>query len=111
MQTQATLSPAALRQQNRHQRFGGRSEENRSNGFRPGFQDISTGRAYLSRYADGSLAPFHLLDGLPETLVIQRGTSQHVAALKASVIAGFIRWQHFYTREQAADATCNPLTT
>ena len=109
MQAQTTsshcLSPTILRQQNRHQRLGGRSQENRSIGFRPAFQDLSTGHTYLSRFADGSPAPFHMLDGLPDSLITQRDGDRHVAALRASVIAGFVRNQRFYTRGQAADAT------
>lgn len=109
MQSQTTasdcLSPAVLRQQNRNQRTGARSQENRNLGFLPAFQDLSTGRTYLSRFADGKPAPFHLLDGLPGELITQRDEQQRVAALKASVVAGFVRGQRFYTRSQAADAT------
>ena len=110
-QTQSShcLSPSVFRQQNHQQRFGSRSQENRHVGFHPAFQDLSTGRTYLSRFADGSPAPFHLLDGLPTGLLTARTSkadgSPLITVLKTSVIVGFVRGQRFYTRAQAADAT------
>ncbi|HAO32164.1 MAG TPA: hypothetical protein PLU26_15685 [Candidatus Competibacter sp.] len=80
----------------------GTSEENRSLGFTPGFRDEETGAVYLSCWSDGSPAPFHALDGLPDHLILARGPNGRVAAVKASIVAGFIRWGLFYTREQAA---------
>ncbi len=80
----------------------GTSEKNRPLGFCPGFRDEETGAVYISRWSDGTPAPFHALDGLPDHLVLARGPSGRVVAVKASVIAGFIRWGFFYTREQAA---------
>lgn len=80
----------------------GVSEENQPLGFVPGFFDEETGTVYISRWRDGSPAPCHALDGLPEHLILARGPGNRVAAVKASVIAGFIRWGLFYTREQAA---------
>lgn len=67
---------------------GGISRNNADLGFMPGFLDIRTGKIYRSRYADGSPAPVHLLEGLRE--------------IRQYLIAGFIREQRFYTREQAA---------
>ncbi|MCP5158478.1 MAG: hypothetical protein H6975_03515 [Gammaproteobacteria bacterium] len=81
---------------------GGVSQENQHCGFLPGFLDQDTGVVYLSRWADGRLAPFHALDGLPDHLVLARGSTGRVMAVKASVIAGFVRGGCFYTREQAA---------
>ena len=83
---------------------GGISQENRSVGFRPAFHDLASGRSALARFADGSPAPMHLLDGLPEEWVVQRDTTSRVIAIKDTVIAGFLRNGRFYTREQAADA-------
>lgn len=80
----------------------GTSEENRSLGFRPGFRDEETGAIYISCWSDGSPAPFHALDGLPDHLILARGPNGRVVAVKASIVAGFIRWGLFYTREQAA---------
>lgn len=97
------LTPEQLQDQNR--RFAGtgaRSEENRESGFRPAFMDSETCAIYESRFADGRPAPVHLLDGLPDEVVIARTDSGRVAAVKASVIAGFVRAARFYSREQAA---------
>jgi hypothetical protein len=83
---------------------GGVSDENRSGGFRPAFYDVATGRVELARFANGLPAPMHLLDGLPDSWVAQRDAAGRVTALRASVIAGFVRGGFFYTREQAAAA-------
>lgn len=81
---------------------GGISQENGSLGFRPAFFDTETQHAYLSRFADGRPAPCHLIDGLPEEVVAARDATGHVARLKKSVIAGFLRAGRFYTRDEAA---------
>jgi hypothetical protein len=81
---------------------GGVSPENRTQGFLPGFLDKETGSVYLSRKADGSPAPIHLMDGLPENLILARSPSGQVAAVKKTVVAGFIRDGLFFTREQVA---------
>lgn len=59
---------------------------------------------YFSCTADGSIASIHLMDGLPENLVVARSASGRVAAVKGSIVAGFIKEGHFYTREQVAQA-------
>jgi len=84
---------------------GGVSAENRSSGFLPAFYDRETGRAELSRFADGRPAPMHLLEGMPAEWVARRDAAGGIIALKVSVIAGFVRNACFYTREQAARAT------
>jgi len=97
------LNPTLLRRQNRlPHRCGRCSSENRNSGFRPAFHDLATGISYLSRYADGSPAPFHLLDGLPQRLLERTGKQQRLTATTPSLIAGFLRADRFYTREQAA---------
>jgi hypothetical protein len=48
------------------------------------------------------LPPFHLIDGLPDALIVARLSSRRVATLKASVISGFVRANRFYSRDQAA---------
>ena len=88
-----------------YQGTSGLSEANRSEGFLPAFQDLETGKVYLSRTRDGRQAPFHLLDGLDEEVVLERSTEGRVTAVKASVISGFVRQNRFYTRDQAA-ANC-----
>ena len=99
------LTSMTLKTQNR--RFagtGGISPENRGLGFLPGFMDQETGRTYLSCNADGSLAPIHRLDGLPDEVIIARTPAGRVIAVKSSLVAGFLRGPLFYTREQAATA-------
>lgn len=80
---------------------GGRSEENRDRGFVPAFIDIETATIYQSCFANGLPAPFHSIDGLPEEVVVVRTPAGRVAQVKASVISGFVREGHFYTREAA----------
>ncbi len=83
---------------------GGVSATNRGSGFRPAFCDRVSGRTVLARFEDGRPAPMHLLDGLPEEWIVAREASGRVRAIKESVIAGFVRNDVFYTREQAAAA-------
>lgn len=81
---------------------GGVSAGNRSYGFRPAFLDSHTDVVYLSRFADGQPAPFHLLDGLPDEVVLSRNPFGRVAAVKDSIVSGFVLDGHFYSREEAA---------
>lgn len=85
-----------------HRGTGGRSEENRSLGFRPAFLDFATQRVYLSCFRNGMPAPMHLLDGLPADLIVDRGSDGRVLATKVTLIAGFVRNGFFYTRSAAA---------
>jgi hypothetical protein len=87
-----------------HRGTGGVSGENRGLGFLPAFMDTETRIVYASRFADGRLAPVHVLDGLPEELVVSRHASGRVASVKASLVSGFVRSGRFYTRERAAHA-------
>jgi hypothetical protein len=99
------MSKELLRQENvEHLGSGGCSRDNAGLGFRPAFYDFATQRIYASRFADGRLAPFHLLDGLPDEVVIDRTASGRVTAVKATVISGFLRNGYFYTRTAAARA-------
>jgi len=81
---------------------GGVSANNRSFGFRPAFRNNENGCIYASRFADGRLAPIHMIDGLPDELVISRSANGRVTSVKASVQAGFTLNGDFYDREQAA---------
>ena len=81
---------------------GGRSEENRSCGFLPAFMYTQTRVVYPSRFADGRPAPFHLLDGLPDEVVMVRHGSGRVASVKPSVVSGFLSNGRFFTRDEAA---------
>jgi hypothetical protein len=83
---------------------GGRSQENRDWGFRPAFLDFATQRIYPSRFPNGMPARIHVLDGLPDEVVMERSPSGRVLATKASLIAGFERNGYFYTRRAAARA-------
>src|SRR5688572_11318537 len=97
------LSNSALRKQNQtFKGTGGISEKNRSQGFIPAFYDSKSHQAHISRFANGTPAPIHILDGLPEEWIVKRDASGRVMAVKASVIAGFLYHDRFYTREQAA---------
>lgn len=97
------LTEAVLKRENAVFRgSGGRSEENRGLGFQPAFLDAETRNIYASQFPDGRPAPFHLLDGLPDELVLARHPSGTVSQIKASVISGFVRHGRFYTREEAS---------
>lgn len=98
-----SLSAWTLRQQNRQFRgTGGVSAENRALGFAPAFLDTQTGVIYRACFADGRPAPMHLLEGLPAAVVAARDAAGRATALKSTVLAGFLRAEQFYTREQAA---------
>ncbi len=81
---------------------GGVSEENRGLGFRPAFLDRDSGRFLMARNAEGAPAVVHQFDGLPDDWVARRDPAGRPVAVKASVVAGFVRAGCFYTREQAA---------
>lgn len=94
--------PRLARERRAFEGRGGTSEEACADDFAPAFLDTDTGVAYLSRYPDGRPAPVHLLGGLPEGLVRERDLCGGVTAVKGSVVAGFVRRGHFYTREETA---------
>lgn len=103
------MSERTLRQENvAFHGTGGRSQENRSAGFLPAFFDVQTETVYPSCFADGRPAPVHLLDGLPDEVVVSRHATGRVLAVKASVISGFVRAGQFYTRAAAAQAVAQP---
>jgi len=81
---------------------GGVSSENRGFGFVPAFMDTRSGQVYRSCFVDGRPAPFHLLDGLPDQVVLSRSANGSVLVVMASVISGFLQGDRFYTREEAA---------
>jgi hypothetical protein len=81
---------------------GGVSAENRSFGFLPAFLDRESGRFYLSCDSRGVPAAIHQFDGLPSEWVVARDIEGKPSAVKASVVAGFVREGYFFTREQAA---------
>ena len=93
-----------------HAGSGGRSEGNRGLGFHPAFLDTATFAIYLSRFADGRPAPFHLLDGLPDEVVLVRSSAGRVVAAKGTLVSGFERNGFFYTRSAAARAAAEWVT-
>ena len=78
-------------------------------GFQPAFMDVATCAIHLSRFANGQLAPFHVLDALPDELVVERSFFGRVLSTKRTVIAGFERNGFFYTRSAAARAAAEWL--
>lgn len=88
----------------RYMGTGGVSENNRNKGFCAAFRDDASGAVVLARFPDGSPAPMHLLDGLPEDWIVERSHTGRVISVKPSVVAGFVRRGRFYTREEAARA-------
>ncbi len=80
------------------------SAENADVGFRAAFFDYASQKLYLSRFADGGIAPVHMLDGLPEEVVVDRAPAGRVLAVRASLVAGFERHGLFYTRKAAGRA-------
>jgi hypothetical protein len=97
------MTELTLEHENRcHRGTGGVSSRNRGAGFRAAFMDTGTRAVYVSRFADGRMAPFHTLEGLPDELVLGRNAGGRACAVKASVISGFERAGLFYTRGEAA---------
>ncbi|MEZ5559963.1 MAG: hypothetical protein R3E86_15630 [Pseudomonadales bacterium] len=80
----------------------GVSEHARQARFMPAFQDTETGRVEICCFASGTPAPMHLICCLPDEWAIAWNDQGEVAALKPSVVAGFVRDDRFYTREEAA---------
>ena len=83
---------------------GGVSQHNRQAGFRPAYRNIRTGQTVISRFADGSQAPIHVLDGLPDDWVVARDEDGRVRRVLATIVSGFVFRGRFYTREAAARA-------
>ena len=95
----------ALRRENDvYHGTGGVSSGNAAHGFLPAFFDTVTGRCYLSRFADGQLAPVHLLDGLPDCAILKRDAQGRVVAAVPTLTSGFFLDGKFFTREEAAQA-------
>lgn len=104
-QNTMNLSKNLLEQQNRtYHGSGGTSPQNKNYGFKPAFFDEKTRTVHLARFADGRIAPMHLLEGLSDELVADRSADGAIISIRKEVIAGFTRHGIFYTREQAAKA-------
>ena len=102
---QDALSDFELRLENvAYHGTGGVSQNNRRAGFRPAYRNIRTGQTIISRFADGSQAPIHVLDGVPDDWVVARDEHGRVRRVLATIVSGFICRGRFYTREAAARA-------
>ena len=99
-----TMNQLILQQETiAYQGSGGVSAENRPVGFRPAFRNTETGRVYLSRFGDGRPAPIHMIDGLPDEVVVARSAAGRVTLVKDSVQSGFVLNGRFYDRDEAAE--------
>ena len=99
------MTPETLRQENSHfKNTGGISQNNAHASFRAAFKDERTGQVYLSRFANGAVAPIHLLDGLPNQLVKSSSKDGRVVRARKSLTSGFERMGDFFTRSEAAAA-------
>lgn len=102
------LTELALRDENvLYQKTRGVSQNNRGQGFQPGYLNRETGETALSCFADGRPAPIHVLDGLPESWVLQRNGDGRVSAARPEVVSGFLRDGLFYTRDEAIRASAH----
>ncbi|MBL0141647.1 MAG: dihydroorotase [Betaproteobacteria bacterium] len=72
-------------------------------GFRPSFYDHASCTLYPSRHADGSPADNHVLDGLPDEVVVVRACNR-VLAVRMTLVAGFERGGYFFTKAAALRA-------
>lgn len=103
-----SMSTRQLQRENaEHADSGAVSRCNRHLGFRPAFLDTSTMQVHESRFADGRPAPFHLLDGLPDGVVLHRSPLGRVLRAKPSLVSGFVRNGFFFTRAAAARAVAD----
>jgi hypothetical protein len=66
-------------------------------GFEPAFLDTGTMAIYRSRYLDGSPAPQHVLEGLPDAVVWSRAPDGRAVVAKPTLVAGYVRAGFFYT--------------
>ena len=98
------LTPARLAAENAQHAITGAYGTTRRLGFSPAFLDYATMRIHPARFADGTLASYHCLDGLPDEVVFHRLPSDRVVLAKATLIPGFERGGFFYTRRAAARA-------
>lgn len=91
-----------LDERRRYRETGGESSVCAQEGFVPAFRDDDTGAVYRACFRDGRPAPMHLLDGLPDTVVLSRNPKGRVLAVKPSLTSGFLLCGCFYSRAEAA---------
>ena len=105
--TSTSITAKNLQEQNRqYHGTGGVSQDpdNRSLRFVPAFLDTESGKIFLSRNPDGTIACMHLLNGLPDSVIVARDSQGRVISVKATLLVGFERDGRFYTRDEAAAA-------
>lgn len=73
-------------------------------GFQPAFFDFLTQTIYPSVFADGTPAPFHILEGLPSEVIVDRARSGRVISTKVTLLTGYERNGYFYTKPTVARA-------
>lgn len=96
------MDQRAIRRENHAYRGTmGASQENFSAGFRPAFRDTATGRVEYARFQSGHVAPVHLIEGLPRDWAISVSPDGQVMDIKDGIIAGFIKDDRFFTRDEA----------
>lgn len=102
------LSELALRDENAlYAKTHGLSQNNREQGFRPGYLNCRSGESAPSCFSNGDPAPIHVLDGLPPSWIMARDLAGHVTQTVPGIISGFIRNERFYTRDEAIKATAH----
>ena len=99
------LDAHKLRIENRQfARTCGLSANNADHNFVPAFRNEETGEIAVARFADGRIAPMHLIINLPEAWATARNARGQISAVLDCVIAGFVRDGQFFTRAEAAAA-------
>src|SRR5258705_9928674 len=73
-------------------------------GFQPAFFDFLTQTLYPSLFADGTPAPFHILEGLPAEVIVDRARSGRVVSTKATLLRGYERNGFFFAPATVARA-------
>lgn len=99
------LDASKLRAENRQfAHTCGLSINNADQSFIPAFRNDETGEVALARFADGRIAPMHLIINLPDAWATARNARGQISAVLDCVIAGFVRGGQFFTRAEAAAA-------
>ena len=70
--------------------------------FVPAFCNSADGRVELARLPNGKPAPMHLISALPQEWAARCDDDGNVLELIDSIVAGFVKDDRFYTREEAA---------
>ena len=102
--TRSMTDSTLLRENQQFAGTAGLSRNNASKRFVPAFRNEATGEVALARFADGRVAPMHLLIALPEAWAAARDAKGQICEVVRSVVAGFVRDGQFYTRAEAAAA-------